>query len=143
MKARPAYKSSMLWKTLVSALALLLLTTAPLAAQDYEEQQQQQQQQGQGYESQSAEQETKAPNKENLEKFAKARPKIKEIRSEYADKLQEVKDDAKAKELQEKYSQQMVDVIENVGLTVQKYNEIAMAVQNDPDLQDKVSKMSQ
>ena len=141
MKANPAYKSSMLWKTLVSTIALLLLTTAPLAAQDHGQQKQQEQQQQQEYQS---EQKTKDVSKDELKKFAQAQPKLKQIRTEYAQEIKQVKgDNSKAKEIKDKYSQKMVDAIKNVGLTVQEYNEIAMAVQNNPKLQEKVSKMSQ
>ena len=139
MKAHPVSKKAMLWTTLVSALALFLVSTAPLAAQDQGQQKQQEQQQE--YQS---EQKTKDISKDELKKFAQARPKLKQIRSDYAQEIKQAKGDkTKAKKIKDKYSRKMVDAIKNAGLTVQEYNEIAMAVQNDPDLQEKLSKMSQ
>ena len=53
-----------------------------------------------------------------------------------------VEDTDKARNLQDKYSQKMVDAIKDSGLGVQKYNEISMAAQDNPELKKKIKKMA-
>ncbi|HMA85495.1 MAG TPA: DUF4168 domain-containing protein [Desulfosalsimonadaceae bacterium] len=77
-------------------------------------------------------------NQENLQKFAEAQTDVSEIRGEYSDALSDVEDANKARELQEKYTQKMIDAIEENNLSVSKYNEISRAVQDNPSLKEKV-----
>lgn len=142
---------SVFWKILTAAAALCFVTAAPLAAQDYEQQgqqgqgyeQQQQQGQDQGQQGYQGGQKTADDFKESdLESFASAQGEVDEIRSEYSDELSGVEDTNKARELQDKYAEQMVDAIEERGLDVQTYNEISMAMQNDSELREKVEEMT-
>ncbi|MFW6080524.1 MAG: DUF4168 domain-containing protein [Desulfosalsimonas sp.] len=146
MKTKPAF-----WKILAPAVALCFITAAPLAAQDYDQQgdqgqgyeQQQQQGQGQGQGYQGGEQKTADDFKDSdLENFASAQSEVDEIRSEYSDELSGVEDTEKARELQDKYAEQMVDAIEEEGLDVQTYNDISMAMQNDSELRGKIEEMT-
>jgi len=63
---------------------------------------------------------------------------VSEIRGEYSDALSDVEDANKARELQEKYTQKMIDAIEENNLSASKYNEISRAVQDNPSLKEKV-----
>lgn len=129
-------KRKTVWrKLLVPAAALcLLIAVPPLAAQDDES--------GgdSGYEQEQ--QSADDFSDKDLENFATAQTEVEEIRSEYSDELSGVEDTEKAQELQDKYADQMVKAIEDTGLDVQTYNDIAMAIQNDPDLQDKIDELS-
>ncbi|MFO7929773.1 MAG: DUF4168 domain-containing protein [Thermodesulfobacteriota bacterium] len=153
MKTKIINTKSALKKILVPAAALCLITAAPLAAQDYEQQgeqgqgyeQEQQEQQGQGYEQQGYQGEQKTADDfedSDLENFASAQGEVDEIRSEYSDELSGVEDTEKARELQDKYAEQMVDAIEEQGLDVQTYNDISMAMQNDSELREKIEEMT-
>ncbi|MFU8831449.1 MAG: DUF4168 domain-containing protein [Wenzhouxiangella sp.] len=80
---------------------------------------------------------------QDLEKFAKAQVQISEIQQDFAGRLQGVDDPEKAHELQVKANEEMTDAVEEVGLDVESFNEIAMAIQNDPELQQRLTAMLQ
>ncbi|MFP4226940.1 MAG: DUF4168 domain-containing protein, partial [Desulfobacterales bacterium] len=40
-----------------------------------------------------------------------------------------------------KYTEKMIDAIEGKDLSVNKYNEVSQAMQNSPELQEKVNSM--
>lgn len=115
--------------------ACCLIAVPPLAAQ-----QSQQGQQGQQYqqETQSADDFSEG----DLEKFAEAKTEVDEIRSKYSDALGRVDEPEKARELQDKYGQQMVESIRDRDLSVEKYNQISRAMQGNPDLKEKIDGMA-
>ncbi|MFO7930594.1 MAG: DUF4168 domain-containing protein [Thermodesulfobacteriota bacterium] len=133
MTARIMQRKTM-WKVITMAAALCFLAAAPLAAQEGDQEQQE-------YEYQQPEQTAEDFSDSDLEKFAQAQTEVDDIRSEYSDELSGVEDTEKARELQDKYADQMVKAIEDAGLDVQTYNEISMALQNDPELQEKIDEM--
>lgn len=130
MTAKIMHRKTALWKILAAAVALCFLVAAPAAAQE------------QGQQGQEPEKKAEDFSEGDLERFAEAQSEVETIRNEYSDELSGVKDTEKARELQDKYAQQMVDAIKEIGLDVQTYNEISMAIQNDPDLREKVENMS-
>jgi len=141
MEAKIVHRKSILGKILALAIALCFLTAAPLAAQDYGQegdQQQKQKQQQQEYQTQESQKGADDFSDEELEKFSEARSKVEEMSSEYSQKLEGVEDPEKAREIQTKYSQKMSDAIEDIGLSVQTYNEISRAAQNNPELREKI-----
>lgn len=140
--------------------ALFLIATPPLAAQQGQEgyggqqgekgyggqrqQQQHQQSQQEEYQYQDpAQQQQPADfNQETLQKFAEARSAVDEIRDEYTNELSDIDDAKKARELQNKYTQKMIDAIEDEDLSVKKYNDVSRATQSSPELQKKVENLS-
>lgn len=94
-------------------------------------QQQQQQQQG----GQPA---AKDIDEASLNKFKDAFAEVNSIRESFAGKLENVEDSKKAQELQQEAQENMVSAVENAGLSVQEYNQIFAAVQQNPELQEKV-----
>ncbi|MFP3999317.1 MAG: DUF4168 domain-containing protein [Desulfobacterales bacterium] len=143
MTAKIMHRKTALWKILVPAIVLCFLIAAPAAAQEQEQQGQEQQgQEKQEYEYQEPEKKAEDFSEGDLEKFAEAQSEVETIRNEYSDELSGVEDTEKARELQDKYAQQMVDAIKEIGLDVQTYNEVSMAIQNDPDLKEKVEGMA-
>ncbi len=77
----------------------------------------------------------------NLEKFAAVQKDLESIREEYSEKLGDVSDPSKATELQQEASQSMVKAVENTGLDVETYSQIAQALGNDPELRERVMAM--
>ncbi|MFO8024066.1 DUF4168 domain-containing protein [Thiohalophilus sp.] len=101
-------------------------------AQNYgqgDAQQQQQQQDGQA---------AANVDEASLNKFKDAFSEVNSIRESFAGKLENVEDTEKAQELQQQAQQDMVSAVEDAGLSVQEYNEIFAAVQQNPELQEKV-----
>jgi len=78
-----------------------------------------------------------------LESFSEARTAITEIQQDYSQRLQGADDPEKANSLQQEANEEMIGAVEDTGLNVEKFNEIAMAVQNDPELQQELQNIEQ
>lgn len=77
-----------------------------------------------------------------LEQFADARASIIKIQQTYSARLETATDPEQASELQQEANVKMVGAVEDAGLDVESFNSIAMAVQNDPSLQEKLGEVS-
>lgn len=117
----------------VTAVTAALALSAPLAAQDYEQEQDLPGQQ----------QQTMEVSEQQLQQFVDAQTSIVEIQQDFSARLQGVEDPDQAHELQVQANEEMTGAVEDAGLDVQTYNEIAMAIQNDPELQDRLTQMMQ
>lgn len=114
--------------TLFIAAAALAFTGA-ISAQDYEMQQQQPPQTD--------------VSEQELSQFADAQGQISSIQQDFSGRLQGVEDPEKAHELQVQANQEMTAAVEDAGLDVESFNNIAMAIQNDPELQQRLTAMMQ
>jgi hypothetical protein len=121
-------------KMTIRRTLMLMIVTAAFAltgaaiAQDYQMQQQEPQ--------------TEVSESE-LQQFATAQVQISEIQQDFAGRLQGVEDPEKAHELQIKANEEMTEAVEDAGLDVESFNTIAMAIQNDPELQQRLTAMLQ
>lgn len=77
----------------------------------------------------------------DLEKFANVQGDLEDIRGEYSTKLENAGDPDQAAELQQEASQAMVQVVQDAGMNVETYSNIALALQTDAQLRDKVQSM--
>lgn len=77
----------------------------------------------------------------DLEKFAELQKPLQEIRTDYSARLQSTQQPDEAAKLQQEATDKMMGVIEEHGLEVTTYNQIAVALQSDPELQAKVKSM--
>ena len=141
-------------KTLTAAVAFALSTAGMSAvAQDYSsgsgaegqgQQQQQQQSQGQGQGMGAPEQQQNADfSDEELENFVELQDKIGDVREDYVSQIESAESEDKARELQQKAQTEMVEVIEDAGMTVEEYNAIAVAYNSNPEIQERVDEMSE
>lgn len=78
---------------------------------------------------------------QQLERFAHAQVEIVDIRQDFSARLQKVEDSEKAHELQLAANEEMTKAVKGAGLDVKTYNEIAMAIQSDPELQGKLNEL--
>jgi hypothetical protein len=76
-----------------------------------------------------------------LQSFASAARKVQEIRTKWQPKMQEADDAEKMQELQRQANAEMVNALEETGLTVATYNAIATAAQNNPQLAEQIAKL--
>lgn len=76
-----------------------------------------------------------------LEKFVGVQGELETIRQEYSGKLESTEDADQAAKLQQEASQKMVRVVQDAGMDVETYSNIALALQSDPELRDKVEDM--
>ena len=100
---------------------------------------QEQQSQGQAMQ----QQETIDVSDQQLEQFADAQMEIATIQQDFSSRLQNVEEPEKARDLQREANEEMTTAVEEAGLDVESFNQIAMAIQNDPELQQKLTEMLQ
>ena len=138
-----------IWKLLTPAIALCFFAAAPqLAAQGsgsksgYKGQGQQQQKEQYQHQRPAKQPKPSDFSEKEVEKFASAKGEVDQIQKEYADALSQVEDQQKARQLQRKYSQKMVESIRENGLSVQKYQKINMAAQNSQEFREKINRMA-
>lgn len=124
--------------TLLSAVITIGLASSVYAGANAP--QQQQAPQGQGAAPTQEQVPTNFSDTE-IEKFVAAQDDLETIRQEYSGKLEGTEDPDKAAELQQEASQKMVNVVQDEGLDVETYSNIALAVQSDPELREKVEGM--
>ncbi|MFB9146737.1 DUF4168 domain-containing protein [Halomonas alkalicola] len=75
---------------------------------------------------------------EQLEQFAEVSQEIVVISQEYTERLQAAEDEAAQQEVQMEANDKMVEAVEKGGLDVDTFNAIGMAVQQDPELMQRV-----
>lgn len=78
---------------------------------------------------------------QDLQKFAELQKPLQEIRTDYSQRLQSTQKPEEAADLQKEATDKMVEVVKDSGLEVETYNEIAVALQSNPQLQAKVKSM--
>ncbi|WP_168927393.1 DUF4168 domain-containing protein [Nitrincola alkalilacustris] len=76
-----------------------------------------------------------------LQTFVSVQPVLDGIRSEYAQRLETASDADAAAALQEEAGLEMVSAVQEAGLDVNTYNQIAMTMQQDPELRERVESM--
>lgn len=71
---------------------------------------------------------------QKLETFLEARADILDIQEDYSNRLQSVQDDQAVAELQSEAREKMAAAVKEAGLSVDEFNRIARAAQNDPEV---------
>lgn len=77
----------------------------------------------------------------DLKQFVLIQDDLEGIRSQYSGKLESTEDPDKAAELQQEASQKMVRVVQDAGMDVETYSNIALALQSNAKLRDKIQSM--
>ena len=88
-------------------------------------------------------QDVKAPefDQGQIKSFASAAREVHQIRSKWQSRLQEPGNADKVQELQSQDSAEMRSAVEEKGLTVETYNAIATAAQQNPELAERIAKL--
>ena len=76
-----------------------------------------------------------------IESFASAALQVHQLRSEWQSRLQEPSNADKVQELQTQANAEMRSAVEEKGLTVETYNAIAAAAQQNPELAERIAKL--
>jgi ribosome-binding protein aMBF1 (putative translation factor) len=79
-------------------------------------------------------------DKETVEAFAIALNAVQEIRSEYSEKIMQAREPAFARELQQESQAEMLEAVEEAGLSVDKYNALATQMQANPEFRERVER---
>lgn len=75
---------------------------------------------------------------EQVESFAEAQNRVAEIGEKWTPRMQEAESSEDVQKAREQAQQEMVIAVENAGLSVQEYNQIARAAQADEELRKKI-----
>lgn len=74
----------------------------------------------------------------DIEAFAAALTDVQEIGQAWTQRMQEAEDQEEIAAMREDARDEMAGAIEDHGLTVEEYNEIATAAQDDPELAQRI-----
>lgn len=130
---------TMMFKTTASALALAL-GAAYAAPAAMAQQQPPPQQQGMPAQQQP---EIEPVTDEEIWNFVRAVGDVGAIVEEVRPQLEAANDQEQAQLIQQAAQEQMLEAVENQGLTPQRYNEINMAAQADPALGERISEIAE
>lgn len=83
------------------------------------------------------------PTPKQLDQYADVAKKVALVAANYQPKLEEAQDDAARQNLMHEADDKMVSAVESGGLSVDEYNGISMAIQQDQALQEKVKQRIQ
>ena len=78
------------------------------------------------------------PNDAQLKSFAQASQKVAMVAEEYQPKLHASPDDSARQKVMQEAEEKMIQLVSVEGLTVDEYNGINEAVQQDPKMQQRV-----
>lgn len=124
----------MLKRTFALSAIAAAMFSLPAMAQDQNQQQNQQ-----AHAQQQMEQMANQPiTDEQLEQFAEALDDIERINDDFVTQLEQAESQEQAQELQISAQSEMVEAVEDSGLTVEEYNAIAYRMQNDPEIQARI-----
>lgn len=104
-------------------------------------QQQGGQQGGQQYNPAAQQQQGAEVSDADLEKYAKAETKVDSIREDFSEQLQGADDQEQAQQLQQQAQEEMISAVEDAGLDVTTYNQIASQVQMDDSLRERLQQV--
>ncbi len=82
-------------------------------------------------------------SEEDIDTFVAAFVAVQEVREDFADRLQDAEDESEAQSMQQEAQDEMVSAVEDAGMDVEQYNEVAMALQNDPELMQEVQERAE
>lgn len=74
-----------------------------------------------------------------LQTFAEAAMEVQQINQEYQPQMQQAQTPEEQQSIREEATEKMVEIIEQKGLSVEQYNEIASAAQSDPETAEKIN----
>src|SRR5690625_201153 len=81
------------------------------------------------------------PTDEELERYIGAAQKVAAVAQEYQPQLEQASDDAARQQIMQEADEKMVAAVEEDGFSVEEYNGISLAIQQDAELRNKVEQM--
>jgi hypothetical protein len=126
-------KGSLMKRASIIAVAAAAIATGPAwmsaaAAQGYGAQPQQEQQQ-----------QMPSFSDAELQTFAEAAKEVQQINQEYQPQMQQAQTPEEQQSIRDEATEKMVEAIEQKGLSVEQYNQIASAAQSDPETAEKIN----
>lgn len=78
---------------------------------------------------------------DQLQTYAEAEQKVQEIRDDFQQQMPNAESPEEAQTLQQEAQQEMVSAVEDAGLTVEEYNQIASQMQSNPELRERMESL--
>lgn len=75
---------------------------------------------------------------QDLKSYASAVVKVQDISTKFKDKMRTTNDTTSSTDIQKQAEAEAVAAVKQEGLTVEKYNKIALAAETDPEVRSKV-----
>jgi len=119
-------------KPLLAASAIAIAFALPAATTASADQQQRQQAPQQG------QQQQQNFSDQDLQAYASAAIEISELQQEFQGQMQNAESAEDQQAVQEEANEAMIQAIRDAGLSLEKYNQIATAAQNDQELAQKI-----
>ncbi|XKH61826.1 DUF4168 domain-containing protein [Halomonas sediminis] len=79
---------------------------------------------------------------QQLQQFADASQEIAVISQEYTERLHGAEDESAQQEVRAEANDKMIEVVENSGLDVDTFNAIGQAIQQNPEMMQRVQEMA-
>ncbi|XGA79333.1 DUF4168 domain-containing protein [Halomonas sp. CH40] len=79
---------------------------------------------------------------QQLQQFADASQEIAVISQDYTQRLQEAEDEQSQQEVRAEANDKMIEVVEDSGLNVETFNAIGQAIQQNPEMMQRVQEMA-
>ncbi|WP_396587985.1 DUF4168 domain-containing protein [Bermanella sp. R86510] len=79
----------------------------------------------------------------NLKKFLAVQEDLNTIRNDFSKQVQEAENAQAATKIQQQATEKMMDAVREHDMKVADYNQVATAIQNDPELMEKVRSMQE
>ncbi|MHB0777610.1 DUF4168 domain-containing protein [Halomonas sp. WWR20] len=80
---------------------------------------------------------------EQLQQFADVSQEIASISQEYTGQLQNAEDEAAQQQIRQEANDAMVGAVQDSGMSIEEFNNIGQAIQQDPQLMQRVQQMAQ
>ncbi len=77
----------------------------------------------------------------DLMQFANAMQAVNDIRDQYSQRIEAADSQDQAQQLQQEAGERMTMAVQDTGMTVDQYNEIAVALQGDPQLMQRLEQL--
>lgn len=77
------------------------------------------------------------------EQFVAAYVEIQDIQNVYSEKLQAAADEDQAREIQQQAQDEMIQAVENNGMSINEYNEVVGIISADPELRMEIEELAQ
>ncbi|GAB2712268.1 DUF4168 domain-containing protein [Halomonas garicola] len=90
----------------------------------------------------SAEAQAQDFSDQQLQQFADASQEIAVVSQEYTERLQSADDEESQQEVRAEANEKMIQIVENSGLDVDTFNAIGQAIQQDPEMMQRVQEMA-
>jgi hypothetical protein len=136
------------YKTIAMPSCLALIFGMPLAAiaadpgmdRSYHEEQHQG---GDAYQDLGGDAPAQTLDPQTKEQFVAAYVEIQEIQNEYSEKLQGAADEDQARDIQQQAQDEMIQAVENNGMSINEYNEVVGIISADPELRMEIEELAQ